>query len=290
MITVEKSQFIFLVIIFTFYSFNSFAQIYSGHLIDKESGQPIPYANIGIIGKNIGTASNAAGWFKMELNSKYDKDTLCVSSIGYESKKFLVGDLKDDIGNIDQVKIELSPKIYQLAEVIIQPINTKIYTLGNFCKTNSTYGNAFYSKELGTEMGVIIELPPNKDKALLTNFRFYVGKFTYNEFPVRLNIYNLKNGLPYENILTEPIFIEITSAGEYIIDLKQYKIVTNRVFFISLEYYKIPDITEGELVFCAVHNEVISKGNGYYRLASQGDWNREMFDNVGFSVQVKCEE
>ena len=288
--TVEKSQFIFLVIIFTFYSFNSFAQIYSGHLVDKESGQPIPYANIGIIGKNIGTASNIAGWFKMELNSKYDKDTLCVSSIGYESKKYLVGDFKDDVGNIDQVKIELSPKIYQLAEVIIQPINTKIYTLGNFCESNSTYGNAFYSNKLGTEMGVMIELPHNKNKAYLNNFRFYVGEFTFDKFPIRLNIYNLKNGLPYENILTEPIFIEITSAGEYIIDLKKYNILTNGDFFISLEYYKIADSTEGKLVFCAIHNDEINKGNGYYRLTSQGNWKREMFDNVGFSVQVECEE
>jgi hypothetical protein len=287
---IEKSQFIFLIMIFTLYSLNVYAQIYSGHLADKKSGQPIPYANIGIIGKNIGTASNAAGWFKMELNSIYDKDTLCISSIGYESKKFLVGDLQNNTETIHQVKIELSPKIYQLAEVIIQPINTEVYTLGNFCESNSAYGNAFYSSKLGTEMGVLIKLPHNKNKAYLTNFRFYVGKFTYNEFPVRLNIYNLKNGLPYENILTEPIFIEITSVGEQIINLKPYKIVTNEDFFISLEYYKIPDITKGELVFCAVHNEEINKGNGYHRLASQGDWNREMFDNVGFSVQVECEE
>jgi len=288
--TAEKLHLISLTIIFTSYSFNSFAQIYSGQLIDEESGQPIPYANIGIIGKNIGTASDAAGWFKIELNSKYDKDTLCVSSIGYESEKYLVGDFKDTIGNIDQVKIELSPKIYQLAEVIIQDIETKIYTLGNLCESNSTYGNAFYSKKLGTEIGVIIELPHNKNKAYLNNFRFYVGEFTFDKFPVRLNIYKLQNDLPYENILTESIFIEITSAGEYIIDLKKYNILTNRDFFISLEYYKIADSTEGKLVFCAIHNEEINKGNGYYRLVSQGNWEQEMFDNVGFSVQVECEE
>ena len=51
--TTEILHLIFPAIIITFYSFNSFAQIYSGQLIDKESGQPIPYANIGIIGKNI---------------------------------------------------------------------------------------------------------------------------------------------------------------------------------------------------------------------------------------------
>jgi hypothetical protein len=279
-----------LIIIFTFYSFNSFPQRYSGQLINIENGQPIPYANIGIIGKNIGTASDVAGRFNMELNSKYNKDTLCISCIGYESRKYLVSDFKDKLRSIAKVKIELTPKTYQLDEVIIQPFDTKIYTLGNFCESNSCYGNAFYSKELGTEVGVIIKIPLEKNKAFLNNFRFYVGEFTFYKFPVRLNIYNLKKGLPYENILIEPIFVEITSVGEYIIDLKKYNIITNGDFFISLEYYKIPDSSEGKLVFCAIHNEEMYKGNGYYRLASQGNWECEMFDNIGFSVQVECEE
>jgi hypothetical protein len=259
-------------------------------LINKESGQPILFANIGITGKNIGTVSDATGWFKIELNSIFDEDTLCISCIGYEMRTYLIRDFKDNIRNADQVKIELLPKSYLLEEVIIQPVDTKIYTLGNFCESNSTYGNAFYSDILGTEMGVIMNLPRNKNNAFLKNFRFYVGEFTFDKFPVRLNIYNLKNDLPYENILEKPIFLEITSEGEYIIDLKKYNIITNGDFFISLEYYKIADQTEGKLTFCAVHNRRMNEGNGYYRLTSQGDWKRELFDNVGFSVQVECEK
>lgn len=279
-----------LIILLNFYFFSSFSQIYSGQLINRESGQPILFANIGIIGKNIGTVSDAAGWFKIELNSKFDKDTLCISCIGYEKRTYLIRDYKDSIRNADQVKIELLPKSYLLEEVIIQPVDTKTYTLGNFCESNSPYGNAFYSDILGTEMGVIINLPRKKNKAFLKNFRFYIGEFTFDKFPVRLNIYNLKNDQPYENILTEPIFLEITSTGEYFIDLEKYNIITNGDFFISLEYYKIADQTEGKLTFCAVHGRKMNKGNGYYRLTSQGNWIREMFDNVGFSVQVECKK
>ena len=259
-------------------------------MIDIESGQPIPFGNIGIIGENIGTVSDVAGFFKLELNSKFDKDTLCISCIGYENSKYLISNFKDNIENDDRVKIELSPKTYQLDEVIIQPINTKIYTLGNFCESNSPYGNAFYSKKLGTEVGIIIKLPRNKKKANLKNFRFYVGEFTFDKFPVRLNIYTLKNGQPNENIITEPIFLEITSAGEYLIDLEKYYIITNGDFFISLEYFRVPDNTKGELIFCAVHNRKMNKGNGYYRLTSQGNWIPEIGDNVGFSVQLECEK
>ena len=278
-----------LIIILSFHCVGSFSQMYSGHVINFESGQPVPYTNIGIIGKNIGTVSDASGWFNIELNAEFDKDTLCISCIGYDSKKYLIRDFKEDIRNIDQLKIQLLPKTYQLNEVLIKPIKTKIYMLGNFCEPDSPYGNAFYSDQLGTELGVLIKLPPKKNKAYLKNFRFYVGRFTFDKFTVKLNIYDLKNGLPNENILREPIFIELASANEYIIDLKKYNIIINGDFFISLEYFKICDGKEGELVFCAVHNKKINN-NGFYRLTSQGNWIPEFSDNSGFSVEVECQK
>jgi hypothetical protein len=283
-------KYIFILICIVFYTINSFSQFYSGQLSDKESGQPVSYANIGIVGKNIGTASDAAGKFKLELDSKYNKDTLSISCIGYENINYLISDFKNDIRNIDQFNIELSPKTYQLDEVIIKPFDTQIYTLGNFCEANSAYGNAFYSKELGTEMGVSIKLPKNKSTAYLQSFRFYIGELTYDTFPVRLNVYNLKNGKPYENVLTVPILIEIASSGEYVIDLKNYKIISSGDFFISLEYYRICEGNEGQLVFCATANEEKNEGNSYFRLTSQGNWIPEIVAGVGFSVQVLCEE
>lgn len=268
----------------------SFSQTYSGQIIDVESGKPIPYTNIGIIGKSVGTASDANGFFKIELNSKFDNDTLGISCIGYASKKYQIRNFKDEVKDPEKVKIELSPKIYHLNEVTIKPLKSKIYILGNYCDANSSYGNAFYSDQLGTEVGVLIKLPHKKDKAYLQTFRFFVGEFTFEKFPVRLNIYILKNNMPYENILTEPIYVEIKSEGEYIIDLKKYNIRLNEDFFISLEYYKIPDRTIGNLIFCATHRKNDNKGNSYFRFTSQGNWEPEPVDNVGFSVQVECEK
>jgi hypothetical protein len=270
--------------------FVSFSQNFSGQIIDVESGKPIPYTNIGIIGKTVGTGSDANGFFNIEPNSKFDNDTLGISCIGYVSKKYQIRNFKDDVKNSEKIKIELLPKIYQLNEITVKPFKPKIYTLGNYCDANSSYGNAFYSKQLGTEIGVLIKLPRKNNKAYLQSFRFYIGEFTFDKFPVRLNIYNLKNNRPYENILTEPIYIEITSEGEHIIDLENYNIILDEDFFISLEYYKIPDRTIGKLIFCANHRKNINKGNSYFRFTSQSNWEPEPVDNVGFSVQIECQK
>lgn len=279
---------IYLLFICIIYCSDSFSQMYSVQLINKDNGEPVAYANIGIVDKNIGTVSNTKGEFNIELNSKYDNDTLYISCIGYERKAYSISKFKNSFRNNDQCIVELQPKIYVLDEILVKPSNMKIYTLGNFCEANSAYGNAFYSKDLGTEIGILINLPDNKNNAYLQNFRFYVGKFTFDKFPVRLNVYNLRNGKPNENILTEPIFVELTSVGEYIIELEKYQIKTNGDFFISLEYYRVSDVNKGELVFCAIENE--NKRNGYFRLTSQGIWMPEFAANTGFSVQVKCEE
>ncbi len=276
-----------LIIYFMNYSL-AFSQTYSGKLFDKQSEKPIPYANIGIANKNIGTVSNADGVFNLELNSIENNDSLFISCIGYERKSYLVSNFKGFFRSKDQIIIELQPKIYEMSEVVVRPMGTKLYTLGNFCEPDSPYGNAFYSKKLGTEMSVKIELPEDKEIAHLQNFRFGVGKFTFDKFRVRLNVYNLANGVPAENILTEQIFVDITSDGTYVIDLKKYKIITHGDFFISLEYFTVPDREEGELIFCSVQQE--DERNGYYRLTSYGSWTHEIVANIGFSVQIRCEE
>jgi hypothetical protein len=263
-----------------------FSQVYSGEVIDQKTCQPVPFANIGIAGKNVGTVSDEKGEFQIMLEPVYDQDSIYITCIGYEKKCCLVRTLKENKTSRDRLNIKLSPRTYMLDMVTIQPSNAKMYILGNFCEAGSTYGNSFYSDDLGAEMGVVLNLPRKVKKAQLRNFRFYVGKCTFSSFPVRMNVYSLKDGKPFENILKEPVSIEITGPGEYMIDLDKYNIVIHKDVFISLEYYQTIRKQDGELVFCAVHNRKQNSGNSFYRMTSQGNWQREMFDSVGFSVEV----
>ena len=277
-----------LLLVFISVVFCASSQTFEGELIDKHSGEAVAFANIGILNKNTGTVSDAAGRFKIELSGASEKDSLRISCIGYLDRQFLIHDLKNEIVNVNIMRIDLIPISYDLDEILIKPTNTRNYTLGYPCDSSSAYGNAFYSSELGTEIGVVMKLPRKKEQACLRSFRFYVGESTFDVFPVRMNIYALKDGLPGENILREPVFIDIQASGEYVLDLSQQNITVNGDFFVSLEYYRVPDNTEGKLIFCAVHSNRSKQGESYYRWTSQGNWQREMFEHVGFSVEVEC--
>ena len=280
---------ILIIIIIAFFTSFACAQEYAGFVVNAESGEPVPYANIGIVSKDIGTVSDARGWFTIGLDNEFDQDTLCISCIGYAAEKQQVDYFKRRYRNASGFRIRLSPMAYQLDEVVIKPVETRSYTLGNFCDSSSCYGNTFHSGELGTEIGVLMEMPRKREKAFLKSLRFYVGECTYDNFPVRVNIYTLDDGLPGTNILREAIFIDITAEGEYLVPLGKYNITVDGDFFVSLEYYRVHKKAEGKLIFCAVHNKKEYKGNGFYRLASHGAWTPEYGDNLGFSVVVECE-
>ena len=64
-----------------------------GVIYDEKTNEPLPYANIIVLHKYIGSVSNESGDFYLKRSDLYDTDTISFQYIGYETKKYLVGDL-----------------------------------------------------------------------------------------------------------------------------------------------------------------------------------------------------
>ncbi len=46
------------------------AQVFKGKITDKETSEPLPYANIGVVGKNVGGISYDDGSFSIDISLK----------------------------------------------------------------------------------------------------------------------------------------------------------------------------------------------------------------------------
>ncbi|NMB83196.1 MAG: TonB-dependent receptor [Ignavibacteria bacterium] len=83
-----------LIVLILFISSNYLAQIKSieGTILNSSSKEPIPFANITVVGKNIGTAADEKGRFvlKGEFNNK---DIFRISHIAYATKELTVQEL-----------------------------------------------------------------------------------------------------------------------------------------------------------------------------------------------------
>ncbi len=102
---------------FILISINCLAQDFeiSGKVVDQETNQALPFANLQIEKTSIGTSTNAEGDFKLVVSSRYRSSTLLVSYIGYGIRKI-------SLASYPFVQIiRLKAEDRQLREVVIMP-------------------------------------------------------------------------------------------------------------------------------------------------------------------------
>ena len=68
--------------------------ILQGRIIDAFTKEPLPFVNIGVLKKELGTVSNEDGFFFLEVPDLFAKETLRFSMIGFDERDFQVADLE----------------------------------------------------------------------------------------------------------------------------------------------------------------------------------------------------
>jgi len=249
-----------------------------GRVLDTHNKDPLVYVNIGVVNKEVGTVSDAEGYFTLVLEQPTEKqDSLRFSMLGYESKSFLLDQFLEE----KPFEIYLNEQSFALEEVVLISPKKKYRNklLGNKTKSNLIY-TAFTTNQLGNEMGIVIR--GRKTPMKLEYLEFNIVENDYGPIRFRLNIYNLKEGLPNQNILTENVFIDTDlESGVVRVDLIPYDLTINEDFFVALEW--IEDLGPGKLYFSGgfFGNSLIA------RSVSQGSWKRVGNASMGMLVNVR---
>lgn len=98
-------------------SLNSYAQInIMGKVVDMETGEGVPFANVVLKGSYRGTATNFEGEFALNIGEKAGNDSFIISFVGYNSKLLPVADYADGEFHI----IKLEPVSYEFENVEIE--------------------------------------------------------------------------------------------------------------------------------------------------------------------------
>lgn len=249
-----------------------YAQLISGKIKDAKTNETLPYVNVGIVGKGVGTVTNIDGDFKLSLTG-HESDSLRISMLGYRAQSFLIADLQKRSGVLS---ISLDPNNIQLKQVNIGNRKYKESILGNTTKSQSVRAG-FTSNYLGNEIGTIIKI--KRAPTYLKQFNASINENMSDSVMLRLNIYSVKDGLPDKNILQQNIFIKIHKGDDHIsVDLTPYHIIVDDKFFIGVEWVK--DSSGHGLKFSAsfLSGAIIS------RETSQAKWEKIGIAGVGFNV------
>jgi hypothetical protein len=202
-------------------------RIIHGVVLD-ETGQPLPYAMLGVKEKSIGTITNDIGFFTLKIpNNKYvSTDSLIISFLGYHKHAVLLADLKDSANLFTLIN---NPQV--LAEVVVMPHTSKRKTVGRANAAGMMQTPFFTSREavddeLGREVGAILELPEGKCR--LVDANIYLAPNPYASIKFRLMIYNVnEEGLPHETLLNQDILLDLgyQQTGWNKVDLTPYNLV-----------------------------------------------------------------
>jgi hypothetical protein len=236
--------------------------------------------NIGVVGGQKGTVSDSRGMFSLDLSQQQNQDTLRISMIGYHSISVTIDDFKmAHQQNMDGLIIELIRKSIVLKEVIVTPHEFKEKSVGS----KGNFGTvAFESNEdtiLASEIGTVMKV--KRAPALIRDVNIVFRGNSYDDSILfRINIYSMNNGVPGENILTEPIYVNTDiKKGILTINIEEYNLYVDNDFMVALEW--LEERGEKDVRF-----GIGLKGKSFMRAAPEGEWDRFPLGSIGIFATI----
>ncbi|ATA75052.1 hypothetical protein CGC52_06240 [Capnocytophaga sp. H2931] len=205
-------------------SFSMYSQTLEGFVIDSLTQEPLPYANISFLDRNIGVSADENGFFKLDI-SKKESESVLISFVGYESK---VVSLEKYVENRKYTqKINLLPTTEVLEEVVLvekQLQKAKKTDVGTFHKKDVFLN----SVPFGYEKAVFIENKTRKTGQITAVMLYFKSEtnelYEQLEAFFRLNFYNVDDrGFPKETLSKELFLIKPGVKQQKIrVDLSNY--------------------------------------------------------------------
>ena len=282
------------------------AQVYKGILITEQKGTSVEYANVGIVGKNIGTTSNMDGQFELNIPSENSGDTIRFSMIGYETITLLVSDFI----NRNNDTIWMVEKTYSIQEVVISAPKSEVKILGNG-RTNGTAHMSFPRGGKGLEVGIILDLKKGNQAQLQTlmlngisisneiyddkSKSWITSRAEIDTLHFRVNLYRVNSKGEFENILTKPIYIKykpykmeerkedkIITSHPVEFDISEHQLVIDSKSLITVEFYS--DVPPNRALF----NAHLRGPDTYFRATSQGKFIKYPYINASAGLGVRA--
>lgn len=248
----------------------------TGRIVDAETKQAIPYVNIGVFQKNIGTVSDEHGKFELRFSgNSVASDSIIFSHIGYQTVTYARSQLLNPVGDI-----ALYPASKLLQEVSIKPKKTVKKFLGRKGKgLGLMHYNfyTFYEKEvddrLGKEAGVL--LPVKKD-CFLNELQMHISSNEFSSLKFRLNLYKVVDGMPTQLMMPQEVIFEIKDAyvGLYRLDLRSYNLYLTKEMGLvaaTLQWVESKKAKPSSKYF-SLYSSLSTDPSFIYRAKSMANW------------------
>ncbi len=210
---------IFSLILFLLINTIGFSQTtISGKLVNRIGNNPVEFANIWLVGENIGATSDPAGVFKLEIDSIKTNNVIKISAIGFYDTSFIATTL---INNKSLIK--LKEKKYTLSEVIVKPGHkTKKYILNTIKRKD--FNLRIASNNQPRMIAAYFPYSDNKENSMLKEIIIYTFK-NEQDYLCNIRLHKSENMIPGAELINRNITFDLKKGERNIhVDLAPYKL------------------------------------------------------------------
>ena len=203
----------------------------TGKVVD-EKNRPIPYVNIGVPEKNVGTLSDPDGTFTITLPPELLDDSLHFSSVGFDPQQIAIRNAPRDL------IIHLHSSDIMLREVTVEAkhLRTKIARLGWMGGKDGIL--PLDTIQGGGAVALLVEAPGQPVYVEKLQVRLMYNSRDTLTLRLHLYDYDSLHHRPGDELLTNEILLrENKKFGWLRFDLSAYSIVVSRKkFFVAFEW------------------------------------------------------
>jgi hypothetical protein len=242
-----------------------------GRVVDANTKNPIPYTNIGIKNRGIGTASREDGFFNLSVENLYKSEDVIFSALGYSEERYSVLELFEKSGQI----IDLNEKSEQLEEVIVTANKSKIEKVGNSTLGLFSSGAYIGGGSPGATLATIIQVPSDNSK-LQKVYVHIRDNDLKKKFKLRLRILETGiNNQPEKDILNKSVIVSsCVEKGWLEFDLNDMNLFFENNIYVGIEW--IEELNERlsmKDAFPRISYSSSKKVQSYARTTSLNSWN-----------------
>lgn len=236
---------------------------HSRTVLSESTGEPVVYASVGVINRNLGTVADTAGNFSLQIPPEFLNDSIRISSIGYVAKTFAVKDIKSIPDTIF-----LSEDVRMLSEVVVKPQRIKHKTAGRKGAGGFIYIEVEGYKAAGQGLATPLKV---KGRAWLKEIGFTIvtENKPLSRMKFRINIYR-KEDDHYILQNFNPIYFDYDKSqldnGLFTYKFPEELMLEDGDYYVELEF-----LENFANEFFIMRTKPLT-GRTRYRYASQSDW------------------
>lgn len=179
----------FILLLFISFGVQAQENLVNGVVIDSLTEEPLPFTNIGVVGKELGSISNSEGSYTLSLEQIELTDTVFFSFVGYEQVRISVTEL------INNSTIKLSENAVRLSDFSVlsreyTPIEILDLAKKNYSKNHST---SFQKRQVFSRDAAYTTFHKSEIKYKKSTFdaidKNFIDQFN-EDLPKELNLYN----------------------------------------------------------------------------------------------------